>query len=568
VAIKSVIDIPVNDEEFVAFQALFAKYEAGLNKMPGMWGKVLGKNKEQKATFDRIVAALMVQKKLAEQAARAEEQGEKAAKATSSHWQDMADSTKKFAGNIADATKKMLGWAALGTVFTGLIGGGGLFGMDTLGHMVGDSRRRALGLGMSIGQMRAFDVNYSRVVDSGSVLSGVQNAMSDPSARPALYGAGLSEADLSGKNAGQVAEILIQKMKGVVDRTPDDMLKIPLGTYHLGELGFGLEDLRRLKNTSASEVAGYGKMSAQDRKALELSDANAKMWQDFSKQMNLAGAEIENVLVRGLIPLVTPLKDLSIAVVKSIETFVASGKLKGMVESLGGGIDWLAGRISDKSFQTSIAEFCDNIGSLAKATADGLRYLGLIPKKGALGVAQDIKTRAGQNGLNTHKSFWSVLAEPFSGVADDARARGIRYRTGKRPINNPGALMQPGSLTDFQQFSNLDSGVQALGSNLRRYGNKYNKWTPAEIINRFEGGEVGNPHHNNIKAYIDDVVKTTGFKENQRVNLNDNNELAKLIAAIIKHEGIMKGMDQKTIVQILNNTGGSAVVQSSQVGAK
>jgi hypothetical protein len=183
-----------------------------------------------------------------------------------------------------------------------------------------------------------------------------------------------------------------------------------------------------------------------------------------------------------------------------------------------------------------------------------LRALGIIPshkgdpkpfdfKHGVGGFTQSMLDRAEANGLNTHLFF------------------------GKRPINNPGAMMKPGSLTDYQQFTNVDAGIRALAGNIRRYGNKYNKWTPAEIINRYEGGEVGNPHHNDIKSYIEDVVRTSGFKANQRIDLNNNNELARLLSAIIKHEGVLTGgMDSKTIVQILNSTGGSAVVQASQVG--
>ncbi|EPE8148689.1 hypothetical protein ACSOQ2_004501, partial [Yersinia enterocolitica] len=79
-----------------------------------------------------------------------------------------------------------------------------------------------------------------------------------------------------------------------------------------------------------------------------------------------------------------------------------------------------------------------------------------------------------------------------------------------------------------------------------------NKWAPS--------------NENDTAAYIRHVVKSTKFSENEKLNLNDPAVLAKLISAMATKEGAGSRVTEGAVIQIYNNTGGNAIVNSAQLG--
>jgi hypothetical protein len=130
-----------------------------------------------------------------------------------------------------------------------------------------------------------------------------------------------------------------------------------------------------------------------------------------------------------------------------------------------------------------------------------------------------------------------------------------------RPINNPGNLRKPGQTTGFAQFPNEATGLRAMADQLRRYDNKYGVDTVAGVVNKWAPASDGN----DVEAYIRNVASRTGFKADQKLDLNDNDTLAKLMSAMTKQETGKSNYTPKVIVEVLNNTGGNAIVTSSQV---
>ena len=131
-------------------------------------------------------------------------------------------------------------------------------------------------------------------------------------------------------------------------------------------------------------------------------------------------------------------------------------------------------------------------------------------------------------------------------------------------LNNVGGIMKKGSLTKFMGYSSKEDGVRDL-HRLLRSKTYAGRDTIAAIINEYEGGEKGNPHHNDIGAYIRDVAKNSGIDANQIINKNSSSDMSRLISAITRHEGINPMTSDHIKVIIENNTGGNATVNAAQV---
>ena len=127
---------------------------------------------------------------------RAEEAAYRRTRGIAGVWRDMTRSTREFAGNIATATTSILRWASITGVLSGLIGAGGLFGIDRLAIGAAGARRSSLGLGAGIGNQSAFNANFGRLVDPQSFLESVAGARFDVNRRVGLLGAGLTAGQI------------------------------------------------------------------------------------------------------------------------------------------------------------------------------------------------------------------------------------------------------------------------------------------------------------------------------------------------------------------------------------
>lgn len=538
-AVKSVIDVEVNDEEFRRFTELFDRYKKHLADMPKDWVEGGREILKTRHLFEQIGALLLAQNALTRHRAEEERKASDESRKGASHWHSIARSSREFAGNVAGAARSLLRVTEVGGFVGGLLGIGGLFGLDRLAGAVGTGRRTALGLGIPYGASQAFSVDYGRLVEPGGFLTGVSEALRDVTKRSSLYGAGLTEQDLAGKNTGQVAVELIGHLKAIADRTPTGLLAQQLQALGLGQF-ITLQDFQRLKATPAAEVASYGASFLRDRNALGLSPANQRIWQDFSVQMTRAGAEIENVFVRGLRPLIPGLTNLSSSFAKAVTTFLSNKHLSEWLTDFGKGIEAAARYVGSDEFQKTIKTVIDDVAAFGRAIED---FLGLFGKKPT--------TADGRPALD--------FSHGVGGFLSSFKERA--YASGFKPINNPGNLRPPGKSTGFQQFPTLDAGVLALAKNLRAYETKHHLYTTAEIIGRYAP-----PGENDTKAYVADVLKRTGHKPGERWDFADKFQLAKFMAAIIRHENGKKGaLTEPVILKILNETGANVVTSTNQV---
>jgi hypothetical protein len=451
-------------------------------------------------------------------------------------------------------TASLVKWSAITGAVGGIVGIGGLFGLDRLAAGVTAQRRAALGLGVSYGEQTAFGINYGRVVNPDQVLGGVNEALRDATKRYTLYGAGLTEGDLAGKDTAEVAAALISKLKALVDATPPQLLGQTLQARGLNQF-ISLEDALRLRNTSRGELAELGAGFFSDRGRLGLSAQSQLVWARFSKQLTLAGAGIENTFVKGLTPLIPGLTKLSASVEKAIETLLKAASQKHWLEAFGTALEKVATYMASPQFDKDIKTFIDDVGALADAIKKSLQALGILPAdKGA-------KPGAGGAWTSFGSFFDSVRARLHDqGFTAIARPPGVPG--GDRPVNNPGNLRPVGASTGYRQFSTLDAGVIALAKDIQFKERVRHLTTMRALISRFAP-----PGENDVESYIRDVSQRSGIGEGQALRPNDTGQLARLMAAMIRHESpkLAKRLPEKVIIEILNNTGGSAIVSSSGI---
>ncbi|WP_439925678.1 hypothetical protein [Nitrobacter sp. JJSN] len=388
-AVKSIIDIQVNDGAFKQFDALFQRYQKALQSTPLQWRNVAIAQQQGLKGFRDLVleqAAAIGQQKLLNEAHKA---AINLLRQEESSWERIKRQTTGAATNIRDMTGQLMKWGSLTAVFSGLLGAGGLFGISRLSQNVSIGRRGALGLGASYGGQKAFGTAFDRFVDPGSVLSGVSGALGDVTKKKALYGAGLSEKDLKGDTA-TVAARSLNSVKKLLDQTPDSLIGNIADSRHLGDLGYSLEDLRRIKHSSAGELARQQRQFRKLSGDYAVGSSDQRAYQDFTTALTDAGNQIETTFVRGIVPLVPGFEKLSGSVVKTVDVLLKSVSSDTM-EKLGKGIEHFADFIGSHEFQNNLKTFASGVGIIAGKIGGFVSWMGGGPGNAAY---EESKTNA------------------------------------------------------------------------------------------------------------------------------------------------------------------------------
>lgn len=361
--LKSVIDIDVDDSKFARFQELFKRYNEQLSKMPSAWKDSSKESKAMATHFDRMASALMAQAHLSRETTNAQREQEKYLTRSERLWVSMSNATKDVARNIIGATGALLRWSGLIGAVSGLLGAGGLWGIDRMAAGVSGQRRSAMGLGMSIGQQQAFEVNLGRFVNPGAFLGGIGAAVADISKQGPLYALGVNPNG----STSRVAIATLRALRARALATPVNQLGILEKQYRLGDIGIGTEDLRRLRAATPQEFNAQLAHYRSDVGALGLGDKTALQWQNFSTQMQRAGETIFKTFVTGLTPLVPALTKLSSAFTKFLGVLLSSPLIKKGLDDIAHWLDNFAGTISAPAFLKSVQGFVSDVGALADA---------------------------------------------------------------------------------------------------------------------------------------------------------------------------------------------------------
>lgn len=361
-AVKSVIDIDLKDEKFQQFTERWEKYQSALTKLPGAWADISKEQGKGASELERMTAALLAQNELLHAEQDADEKRLKRLTASERLWTSMAKSSASMAKNVLDISGKILGW---GSLIAGGLLGGSLFGIDRMARDVSNSRRSAMGLGLSIGEQKSFNVNFERLMDP-DFLSQVAEMKMDPSKAGPLYTMGVG----TGGSTEDTAIALIKAMR-------EKALATPVGQLGLLDamtgLSAGTEEWRRLHDMKAPEFNSLIAGNRRDIGGLGIGEGTAKGWQDFTTQMERAGGTIFKVFVQGLAPLSGPLTHLSAAFTGFVtRLFPASGDgpVQKGIENLGHWIDGLSGKLSAPEFLSSVDKFMSSTGQLAGAIQD------------------------------------------------------------------------------------------------------------------------------------------------------------------------------------------------------
>jgi hypothetical protein len=355
-ATKSIVEIDVNDARFQAFKALHDAYIAALKSAPAQWALV---NRQVGAGAQATGKQLTVTRQLVQSIG----QMPAALARSTAGWGALDRVTLRVATSVGHITTSILRWGGIGGLVGGLLGLGGLFGIDALAEGAAGRRRRALGLGTGFGGLQSFGGAFGRFVDS-DFLDRVAGGRFDLSQRVGLLGAGLSAGQIDSGDTATTGTALLRALKRIADTTDPRLFGQVIQARRLPTTP---EELERLRNTRGPEFERQIGQQAEYQRRLQIGDDTLRRWQDFVTALDFAGKMIDKTFVTGLVPLAGPLGKLSTALTDVVASFLDAAAKKHWIEDLGDALEKFARYVATPDFDAGVKKFVDDLGLLASA---------------------------------------------------------------------------------------------------------------------------------------------------------------------------------------------------------
>ncbi len=627
---KSIVDIDVNDDKFVAFMERFREYQSALDDLPEAWRvaavgigesskqteKAKGEAKELGAEFNAVAEAILTINSgidrlntNLEDSKKKQDEFNKSTRSAKGFLSDATKDAKSLAGHIKEATASLLSWGGIVGIFTGVLGVGGLFGINRLAATTGAQRFTSLGLGTSIGALDSTAINYQKALGNpAGTLGAIRDNQMDLSKRWTFQAMGINNPDQD------PAKLLPQMIRNARDIFVQNGSTLQGAQAHGLTNFFTLDDLNRFKNMSDEEITAMEKRAQQDARMLQITDQQARQWQDFNVQLDYSSQSIRNTFVRGLGPLTPQLSKLSDALSGAIDTVLKSPELGKWIDGLARGIERFGNYLSSPEFTSDVLSFMDGVKRLGQSVS---RLIDLF--SGKISLSEFMSGSSSILGSSTREDaegsqpyvpgsesdprVWGVLkwGKMASGVAptqyDDYFSEAAKkYNVDPRwlkaiaagesswdqnAVSKAGAkgLMQvmPGNFqpgeNPFDPRDNIMAGARVFKDGLdwasRNAGGDFD-----EALRYYNGGVRRGSSEN--RAYPGRIrekyAAMYGAPKNNDASGVDSSEIAKntsktnqLLQQIVDGKGGRGGSGD---VVIYNNTGGNAVVTSAQLGAR
>jgi hypothetical protein len=412
-AVKSVIDIEVNDEAFQRFYSLFEQYSGEVAAQPDSWkalGEAMGESGDKLA-----VGAVSGREALALAAAQATviaEALEHATKAqdglgSASKRSNVAmDALHKSAKGVGEAVSFVAGGLLKIAAFAGI---GGLLGGLGIGDLASSGFNRykqAGGLGISPGELASFQTNAQQFLGT-SALESAANAQIDITKAGALATLGINYTAAQNMKTSDLA---FETLKAAASAFNEDKksgtpaLQDPrIFWAAMEQFGLSIDEIR---NAAAhpEALAQAQRDTRRDTRSLNFDDKVGAAWTELKKELDRAGFQIQTSLINNLVafaPVVEKLTGEFVSFVTGLTNSKEFAKdVHWAADELGDlatflkGVDWA-------KVGSEVVLMGDEIG----AVAEKLKWLLPEPVSPADKVDQTLMDASGET------SRWAVLPD-------------------------------------------------------------------------------------------------------------------------------------------------------------
>ncbi len=341
-AVKSVISIDIDDSDFQRFAAIFRKYSEELKTQPHAWHDVAAASATAAAAAAEMGANVGAGAYALHKANTEAGDTSAHARRTAGFWSSIAQSAGKFTGRVIEATRSLLRWGELTGLISGILGAGGLFGIDRLAMSAATQRQRAFQLGATPGEVAGANIELARFTDPQAFMSSVNEGMHfiTSEAHRAMMQLGVHPEDRT--DAASTAFDTILALKGKLDQLElGPMFGNQVDTLKYTSL-MPFEDLKKLRETPRAEVETQVARGREDQARFQYTPDQARIWQELETTFDRVSKALKHDLTVRLTELAPALEHMSNSFLHVADVILNNPHMEKWINEVAGAMDRFA----------------------------------------------------------------------------------------------------------------------------------------------------------------------------------------------------------------------------------
>ena len=463
-----IISVNVDDQQFRAFFDLFQQYSAQVEEMPDDWkkingatadaGKAVGEFAKHSDTSKEslMVAAIQADAigKAVGEAIKAQKEFASVARTGGSELEKMAKHAKTLGSEVFGIGKFLM---KIGTLGLGLTGLGAILsglGLRDLARSAISTQGEARGIGVTTGQLSAFQTDFGRYVDP-SILNRAANAQSDMTKIPyAMMATGQSFSAIQNESPDELSMRMMQRAHDWYSNTPVSMRnEQTLRGTGLDQF-MSFEEVRKLGAMTPQEFTEAQANYRKDAKSFNVSDKSTDAWFGFEREIEAAGKLLKTDLTDRLSELAAPLKEFVDSVSGDAKILVDDVLSPQNLKAAGDALHDFAGYLGSSQFRQDMKDIAGLVVDIAAAMRKAAKFLGIGTGQ-ASNSGSSLDTNEVQretHGMVTEFSSKSnSLAAKYQALTPtlDDKVAGIIQKAGG----------EPGYFGAFEKSQNLPTGL-------------------------------------------------------------------------------------------------------------
>lgn|GEM_PF-5817835 len=338
--------------------------------MPGDWARVQNAADPHVEGVTAMSAALLAQVALLHRLEREEEQLVRTTQAGGRAMDTVARSARTVYTHVADTTRMLLRWTGITGLFSGLLGFGGLLGLDRMAHNASDLRSQGLQNYANPNSILGARVNWGPFFDPGAAMSSIakhQN-ITDPSL-PIIGLGGMMNAPTD-----QVMNAMLQKARDFMMHTPREQWQA-MPQWKIFADVFGEGGMRAIGGMSQKEFQEHMSRSRSDAAAIGVSDPTLQAAQHFAQQLERTATVLEYKLMAALDKAWPALDKLASAVGDVVVGLIGSSSFKEAIDFASKGIEWLGDYLKSDDFKKDLRDFAAFLGKMVTGLREAVGAL-------------------------------------------------------------------------------------------------------------------------------------------------------------------------------------------------
>lgn len=414
---KPVIEIDVSDAQFRAFYETFQQYAAQVEDMPADWKKINGATIEAGRAVNEFAKLSDVSKdSLMMAAIQADAVGKSVARAIDTQKEFLGeilngvDAQKKFSEEVKRSDKNMkdlkkgvgefahevfgigkflmkLGALGLGITGVGAILSG--FGLRDLARSAISTQGEARSIGVSSGQLSAFETDFGRYVDP-SILNRAAEAQSDLRKVPyAMLATGQSFSAVQNESPDDLSLRMMQRAHDWYNNTPVAMRNAQTLRGTGLDQFMSFEEVRKLGAMTPEEFTEARSNYQKDAKAFNFSDKSTDAWFGFEREIEAAGKLLKSDLTDRLAELAPNLKDFIHNISGDAKILIDDVLSPQNLKSAGEALHDFATYLGSSQFRQDLKDIAGLFVDLASAMRKAAKFLGIDT---STPVSEDVKS--------------------------------------------------------------------------------------------------------------------------------------------------------------------------------